>query len=122
MGSILRVGEPGQWDDYSAFQPEEFRQDGYYDMIYTGSNAKNNTGYRWGDAWSPHGIQWKKSPNNPFFGPGPESARGGGKAIAHQLPRTGPDTYKMYYCGAPRPSVTYIGIGLVQGRLEKVDD
>ncbi len=121
---IFLTGEPGQWDDYSAFQPTVFRQDGYFHMIYTGSHGsseKDGTSYRWGYAWSKDGIHWTKSPDNPIFLPGPKGAWDGGKVASHEMYRTGPDTYNIYYGGAPAPDAPWpIGIGLVRARLQKV--
>ena len=116
---IFLTGKPGQWDDYSAFQPSVFRQDGYFHMIYTGSNAKNKTGYRAGYAWSKDGIHWTKSPDNPVFVPGPKGAWNAGKVSCHQIDRAGPGAYRVYFAGAPAPRATYIGIGVVRARLQK---
>jgi predicted GH43/DUF377 family glycosyl hydrolase len=117
---VLVVGEDGAWDDYSAFQPYVFRQDGYFHMIYTGSSKRNKTGYRWGYAWSEDGIRWTKSPDNPIFVPGPAGSWDGGKVSTHQPLRTGPRTFDIYYSGAPEPGHTYVGIGLVRAELRKM--
>ena len=117
---VFLTGESGQWDDYSAFQPVVFRQDGYFHMLYTGSSKENSAGYRWGYARSSDGIRWTKSPDNPVFLPGPKGAWDAGKVAGHTIYRTGPNTYNIYYAGAPAPDATYIGIGLVRARLQKV--
>ena len=117
---VLPLGKPGEWDDYSAFQPYVFYQDGYFHMLYTGSSKENVTGYRCGYAISEDGIQWVKSPDNPIFIPGPEGDWDAGKASTHVIYRTGTDTFNIYYSGAPSAGATYIGIGLVQGKLVKV--
>jgi predicted GH43/DUF377 family glycosyl hydrolase len=70
---VLPLGTPGQWDDYSAFQPFVFHQDDYFHMVYNGSSKRSPTGYRWGYAWSKDGIHWTKSPDNPIFLPAEES-------------------------------------------------
>ena len=57
---VLPLGKPGEWDDYSAFQPSVFLQDGCFYMIYTGSSKANPTGYRWGYAYSQDGVHWNK--------------------------------------------------------------
>ena len=114
---VLPLGEPGAWDDYSAFQPWVFRQDGYLHMLYTGSSRENGTGYRTGYAWSRDGVHWTKSPDNPIFVPGSEGAWDAGKVSGHVLHRTGPGTYNIYYSAARTPGATYLGHGLVQGRL-----
>ena len=92
----------------------------YFHMIYTGSNKKNGTGYRWGYAWSTDGIHWTKSPQNPIFLPSPKGAWDAGKVSTHQIYRTGADTYNIYYSGAPTPKATYEGVGLVRARLQKL--
>ena len=114
---VLPLGKPGEWDDYSAFQPYVFYQDGYFHMIYTGSSRENGTGYRCGYALSEDGIQWVKSPDNPIIIPGQEGAWDAGKVSTYVICRTGVDTFNIYYCGAPSPDATYIGIGMVQGQL-----
>ena len=116
---VLPLGKPGAWDDYSAFQPFVFRQDGRFHMIYNGSSRRSPTGYRWGYAWSSDGIAWTKSPDNPIFVPGSKGAWDGGKVSCPTLVRTGPDTFDIYYCGAQAPAATYLGIGLVRARLAK---
>lgn len=116
---VLPLGKPGEWDNYSAFQPIVFYQDGYFHMIYTGSSERIPTGYRWGYALSEDGIQWVKSPDNPIFVTGPEGAWDAGKVSNHVIYGTGSDTFNIYYNGAPSPGATYIGIGLVQGQLMK---
>ncbi|MFC1714205.1 hypothetical protein ACFL6S_11070 [Candidatus Poribacteria bacterium] len=118
---VLPLGKPGEWDDYSAFQPYVFYQDGYFHMIYTGSSKEVGTDYACGYALSEDGIHWVKSPDNPIIGPGPEGAWDAGKVSTHVVWRTGSDTYNIYYNGAPSPGATYVGIGLVQGQLMKVD-
>jgi len=117
---VLPLGKPGQWDDYSAFQPFVFCQDGYFHMIYNGSSKRNRTGYRWGYAWSKDGIHWTKSPDNPVFLPGEKGAWDAGKVSCPTVLRTGPDTFNIYYCGARTPSATYLGIGLARARLHKL--
>ena len=117
---VLLLGTPDRWDDYSAFQPFVFHQDGYFHMVYNGSSKRSPTGYRWGCAWSKNGIHWTKSPDNPIFLPAEDGAWDGGKVSCPTLLRTGPDTFQIYYCGARTPSATYLGIGLVLGRLHKL--
>ena len=116
---VLPLGEPGAWDDFSAFQPSVFRQDGCFHMIYTGSSKANPTGYRWGYACSPDGIHWTKYPHNPIFVPGDKDAWDGGKVSCHTLVRTGPATFNIYYAASPKPQATYQGIGMVRARLKK---
>jgi len=116
---VLPLGKPGAWDDYSAFQPWVFRQDGHFHMLYTGSSRENRTGYRTGHAWSRDGFHWTKSPDNPIFVPGANGAWDGGKVSGHVLHRTGPGTYNIYYSAARTPGATYLGHGLVRGRLER---
>jgi predicted GH43/DUF377 family glycosyl hydrolase len=117
---VFLLGNPGEWDDYSAFQPNVFFQDGLFHMIYTGSSKANPTGYRTGYAWSKDGIDWTKSPENPVFGPGPAGSWDGGKVSCPTVLRTGPDTFNIYYSGASAPKGTYSGIGLVQARLHRM--
>jgi predicted GH43/DUF377 family glycosyl hydrolase len=114
---VLRLGEPGQWDDYSAFQPTVLFQDGSFHMLYTGSSKKNPTGYQWGYALSKDGVRWTKSPENPIFTPGPSGNWDAGKVSGHPIVRTGPDSFYIYYGGASSPDDTYRGIGLVEARL-----
>lgn len=118
---ILPLGEPGQWDDYSAFQPSVFFQDGYFHMIYNASSKANPTGYRWGYALSKDGIHWKKSPQNPIFLPGDKGSWDGGKVSCPTPVRTGDATFNIYYAGAKTPGDTYRGISLVRARLKKID-
>ncbi|MHC4797986.1 MAG: glycoside hydrolase family 130 protein [Planctomycetota bacterium] len=114
---VLPLGEPGQWDDYSAFQPSVFLQDGHFHMIYTGSSKANPTKYRWGYAYSKDGINWKKSPRNPVFVPGDKGSWDSGKVSCHTLVRTGDSTFNIYYAGATSPRSSYHGIGLLRARL-----
>ncbi len=115
---VLPLGSPGEWDDYSAFQPAVFEQDGCFHMIYTGSCKANETGYRLGYAWSKNGLSWTKSPQNPIVAPGAKGAWDGGKISCPTLLRTGPRTFNIYYSGARTPTATYEGIGLVRAQLE----
>ena len=119
---VLPLGKPGEWDDFSAFQPFVFRQDGLFHMIYNGSSTRNKTGYRWGHAWSRDGVHWTKSPDNPVFLPGEKGAWDAGKVSCPTLVRTGPDAFNVYYCGAAAPGATYLGIGLARARLRKLGD
>jgi hypothetical protein len=114
---VIRLGAPGEWDDYSVFQPVVFHQDGYFHMLYTGSSKANPTGYGWGYALSKDGIHWLKSPDNPVFSPGPAGSWDAGKACCHPILRTASDRFNIYYGGAASPDDTYRGIGLVQARL-----
>ncbi len=116
---VLPLGAPGEWDDYSAFQPEVFRRDGYYHMLYTGSNKQNPTGYQWGYALSKDGIHWSKSPDNPILTPGGSGMWDSGKICCHTILPTGPGRFNIYYGAAPTPKDTYRGIGLVRARLVK---
>ena len=72
-----------------------------------------------GYAESQDGIHWVKSQDNPIFIPGSEGAWDAGKVSTHIICRTGPDTFNVYYSGAPSPEATYSGIGLIHGRLTK---
>ena len=103
---VLRTGSPGQWDDYSAFQPWVFYRDGYYHMIYTGSakDHRSGTRYQFGYAWSADGIVWQKSPDNPIFKTAQEpGAWDAGKVAMHALIETGNDTFNIYYSGGLTP-------------------
>jgi predicted GH43/DUF377 family glycosyl hydrolase len=115
---MFGLGEKGTWDDFSAFQPTVFQQDGYFHMIYTGSSKANPTGYKFGYAWSKDGVSWTKSPQNPIF-VGVEGDWDGGKVTGHEVFRTGPDTYNIYYTGAASPKAPKLGIGLIQARLQR---
>ena len=117
---VLPLGEPSQWDDYSAFNTFVVYQDGYFHMLYTGSSKKNPTGYRWGYALSEDGVHWVKSPDNPIFVPDAEGAWDAGKVSTHVICRMGPGSFNIYYSGAPSPKATYAGVGLVQGQLTMV--
>jgi predicted GH43/DUF377 family glycosyl hydrolase len=115
---IFVVGEKGTWDDFTAFQPTVFQQDGYFHMLYTGSDATDPIGYKWGYAWSKDGISWTRSPKNPLF-VGVKGEWDGGKVTGHEVFRTGPNTYNIYYTGAAATNAPKRGIGLIQARLEK---
>jgi len=117
---VLTLGEDGEWDDYSAFQPLVFHQDDYFHMIYTGSSTTNSTGYRLGYALSKDGILWTKSPDNPIFVPGSGGAWDAGKVSCPTLVRTGPNTFNIYYAGATASGATYLGIGLAQAQLNSI--
>ena len=117
---VLQLGKPGEWDDYSAFQPWVFYRDGYYHMIYTGSNRSSPTGYQFGYAWSPDGITWQNSPDNPVFSPSREKgAWDAGKVSMHVLLETSEETFNIYYSGGASPEATYTGIGLIRARLTR---
>ncbi len=117
---VLTLGEHGQWDDYSAFQPWVFHRDGYYHMVYTGSAKQSPTRYQFGYAWGRDGITWQKSPDNPIFKPSDEKgAWDAGKVSMHVLFETGDDTFNIYYSGASSPEATYGGIGLIRARLAR---
>ena len=116
---VLPLGEPGRWDDYSAFQPSVFLHDGHFHMIYTGSSRANMTGYRWGYAYSADGINWRKSPRNPIFVPDKKGSWDGGKVSCHTVIRTGNSSFNIYYAAGPSARATYHGIGLVRARLVK---
>lgn len=117
---VLPLGEPGAWDDYSAFQPWVFYRDGYYHMFYTGSSRSSPTGYQFGYAWSTDGIAWQKSPDNPVFRPSREKgAWNAGKVSMHVVAETGDETFNIYYSGGVSPEATYAGIGLIRARLTK---
>lgn len=118
---VLTLGKAGDWDDYSAFQPFVFQQDGYFHMIYTGSSTKNPTGYRWGYALSSDGIRWTKSPHNPIFIPDSQGSWDAGKVSCPTLVWTGPNAFNIYYAGATAPEATYLGIGLVQAQLNRIE-
>ena len=117
---VLPLGKPGEWDDYSAFNTFVFHQDGYFHMLYTGSSRRSGTGYRWGYAVSKDGINWVKSPDNPIFVPDVEGTWDAGKVSTHVICRMGPNSFNIYYSGAPSPGATYAGVGLVQGQLTRV--
>jgi len=118
---VLRIGAPGEWDDYSAFQPWVFYRHGYYHMIYTGSAGKS-TRYEFGYAWSRDGIVWHKSADNPVFRVSAEKgAWDAGKMAMHVLYESREDTFFIYYSGGSEPNTTYSGIGAFRARLTKQD-
>jgi hypothetical protein len=43
----------------------------------------------------------------------------GSKVTGHEVLRTGPGTYNIYYTGAATPKAPKLGIGLIQARLQK---
>ena len=115
---IFGLGKKGEWDDFTAFQPTVFQQDGYFHMLYTGSDATNPIGYKWGYAWSKDGLAWTRSPQNPLF-VGVKGEWDGGKVTGHDVFRTGPETYHIYYTGAPATDAPKRGIGLIRAKLLK---
>jgi beta-1,2-mannobiose phosphorylase / 1,2-beta-oligomannan phosphorylase len=115
---MFELGEKGTWDDFSTFQPCVFQQDGYFHMLYTGSSKTNPTGYKFGYAWSKDGIAWTKSLQNPLF-VGVAGDWDGGKVTGHEVFRTGPNTYNIYYTGAVTPTAPKVAIGLIQAKLIK---
>lgn len=116
---VLPLGAPGEWDDYSAFQPCVVEQDGWFHMLYNCSCKTNPTGYRIGDTWSEDGIVWTKSPQNPIIQPGPRGSWDADKVSCPTLLRVGRNAFHLYYSGARNPTATYEGIGLICARLEK---
>ena len=61
---VLKLGEPGQWDDTNIWCPTVWKEAGYH-MLYTGRNADGvlQIGY----ATSDDGVAWTKHPRNPVF-------------------------------------------------------
>ena len=71
-------------------------------------------------AHSTDGIHWVRSPDNPIFVLDVEGTWDAGKVSTHVICRMGPNSFNIYYSGAPSPGATYAGVGLVQGQLTRV--
>jgi predicted GH43/DUF377 family glycosyl hydrolase len=89
--------DPGTWEQTTVEFPMVLRDNGHYNMWYTGWNVGPplSIGY----ATSSDGISWTKDAlNNPVIGSGTESWEAGGTSYCSVLPDPG-GGYKMWYTG-----------------------
>ncbi len=124
---VLLHGAAGEFDYYTAGEPNVLRADGRYHMFYTSTDATihNNVGY----AVSQDGIIWTKYDHNPVLPPGPSAWDGSNTAAASVI--FSRNQFRMWYSGwaggqsvnvgyatAPleRPPVRYKG-NLISGAI-----
>jgi predicted GH43/DUF377 family glycosyl hydrolase len=100
---VLSPGPKGSWDELLVFSPDVVWNGTGYMMYYVGDGVTNRTTYpanfrQIGAAFSPDGIHWTKSANNPVIAHGPGTydaryTRGPSVVFDH-------GTYRMWYTGA----------------------
>jgi len=99
---VLSPGPKGSWDELLVFSPDVVWNGTGYMMYYVGDGVTNPTTYpanfrQIGVAFSPDGIHWTKSANNPVIAHGPgvydaRYTRGPSVVFDH-------GTYRMWYTG-----------------------
>jgi hypothetical protein len=62
---VLKVGDPGDWDENRVWLCSVMQNDFGYEMYYTGRAYDNIWGF--GYATSPDGIEWTKYADNPIY-------------------------------------------------------
>ncbi|MBE0648959.1 MAG: T9SS type A sorting domain-containing protein [Bacteroidales bacterium] len=62
---VLKVGDPGEWDDAMAWECSILKTQEGFEMYYTGGHSNTNGAF--GYAYSPDGISWSKDPLNPVY-------------------------------------------------------
>lgn len=120
---VLKVGDPGDWDDQIAWECSVVRKPGYYEMYYTGSS--DNYHIQIGYAWSTDGIAWKKFTANPVYSPSDDPYAVANGLTAFQQPSLlvyNGKVFMYYDYGIIENSIgmaTALPDGLNEGRITK---
>jgi predicted GH43/DUF377 family glycosyl hydrolase len=68
---VLKIGDPGEWDQLRVWSPAVLATDAGYEMWYAGRAGYTTPPQLVGYATSTDGITWKKSEDNPVIGDRP---------------------------------------------------
>lgn len=101
---VLKVGNPGSWDEAFVGNVSVIYDDNTYKMWYEGVNL--NDDHRIGYAVSADGINWTKSERNPILIPGVDGSWDNGGIGGATVLFDGTN-YQMWYSGYNKTDETY---------------